>query len=272
MNLEILSDKWPDDIDAKMEEFKGKPVSSSTAVLIISLTCNYPMPNSLFYRLIRRVLYNLLITVSCIPLSATIVKCSWNASLLNAQWSTLSIKSWELDLMLFDGLMQRGTMLPTSLFAIAFVRTASLVRCLINKLLKMNLRQPMMVALKIWLNSLTIFLRTFASVVTNYRHWNSLTSTWVFLFVIEWNGNRNFLVEIVSVYRIEDDDGQQQVKETPPNLSGALDMLQRLHLLASTEQSQLHLLISDLKSKLTDACLDSKVSKQNCIPDCFNKN
>ena len=88
----------------------------------------------------------------------------------------------------------------------------------------------------------------------------------------EWNGNRNFLVEIVSVYRIEDDDGQQQIKETPPNLLKELDMLQRLHLLPSSEQSQLHLLISDLKSKFTDAYLDSKVSKQNCIPDCFNKN
>ena len=88
----------------------------------------------------------------------------------------------------------------------------------------------------------------------------------------EWNGNKNFLVEIVSVYRIEDDDGQQQIKEIPPNLLEALDMLQRLHLLASTEQSQLHSLISDLKSKLTDAYLDSKVSKQNCIPDHFNKN
>ena len=88
----------------------------------------------------------------------------------------------------------------------------------------------------------------------------------------EWNGNRNFLVEIVSVYRIEDDDGQQQVKQTPPYLLGVLDMLQRFHLLASTEQSQLHLLISDLKSKLTDAYLDSKVSEQNSIPDCFNKN
>ena len=60
----------------------------------------------------------------------------------------------------------------------------------------------------------------------------------------KWNSNRNFLVEIVSVYCIEDDDGQQQVKETPPNLLEALDMLQRLHLLASTEQSQLHSLIS----------------------------
>ena len=87
----------------------------------------------------------------------------------------------------------------------------------------------------------------------------------------EWNGNRNFLAEIVSVYRIQDDDGKQQVKETPLNLLESLDMLQRLHLLASTEQSQLQLLISDLKSKLTDAYLDSKVSKQNCISDCFNK-
>ena len=88
----------------------------------------------------------------------------------------------------------------------------------------------------------------------------------------EWNGNRNFLVEIVSIYHIEGDDDQQRVKETSPNLLEALDMLQRSHLLASTKQSQLHLLISDLKSKLTDAYLDSKVSKQNCIPDYFNKN
>ena len=28
----------------------------------------------------------------------------------------------------------------------------------------------------------------------------------------EWNGNRNFLVEIISIYQIEGDDGQQQVK------------------------------------------------------------
>ena len=88
----------------------------------------------------------------------------------------------------------------------------------------------------------------------------------------EWNGNRNILVGIVSVHRIEDDDGQQQFKETPLDLLEALDMLQRLHLLASTEQSQLHSLISDLRSKLTDAYLDSKVSKKNCIPDYFNKN
>ena len=88
----------------------------------------------------------------------------------------------------------------------------------------------------------------------------------------EWNDNRNFLVEIVSVYHIEGDDGQQQVKETPPNLLEGLNMLQRLHFLASTEQSQLHSFVTDPKSKLTDAHLDSKVSKQNCIPDCFNKN
>ena len=80
--------------------------------------------------------------------------------------------------------MQRGTMLPTSLFAIAFVPPASLVRCLINKFLKTMLRQPMMVVVKIRLNSLTIFLRMFALMVTNYRHWSSLTSTRVFLFVM----------------------------------------------------------------------------------------
>ena len=78
----------------------------------------------------------------------------------------------------------------------------------------------------------------------------------------EWNVNRNFLVEIVSIYRIEDDDDQQQVIETSPNLLETLDMLQSLHLLASTEQSQLHSLISSLKSKLADAC---KTSIWGCI-------
>ena len=75
-------------------------------------------------------------------------------------------------------------MLPTSLFATAFLRPTSLVCCLINKLLKMMLRQPMVVAVNIRINSLTIFLLMFAFMVTNHRHWSSLTSTRVYLFVV----------------------------------------------------------------------------------------
>ena len=41
-----------------------------------------------------------------------------------------------------------------------------------------------LIAVKIRLNSLTIFLRMLALMVTNYRHWSSLTSTRVFLFVM----------------------------------------------------------------------------------------
>ena len=62
----------------------------------------------------------------------------------------------------------------------------------------------------------------------------------------EWDGNRDLLVEIVSVDRIEDNKDEQPLKETPPNLSEALNMLPKLHLRASTEQPQLHSLISDL--------------------------
>ena len=172
----------------------------------------------------------------------------------------------------FDGLMQRETMLPTSLFAIAFVRPASLVRCLINKLLKMVLHQPMMVAVKIRLNSLTIFLRTSALMVTNYRHWSSLTSTRVFLFVMGGMAIETSLLKSSVSIVLKTTTANNRLKRHLQIYRERSISCKRLHLLASTEQSQLHSLISDLKSKLTDAYVDSKVSKQNCILDCFNKN
>ena len=75
------------------------------------------------------------------------------------------------------------------------------------------------------------------------------------------NDSRHLLVEIVGVDHIEDNEDEQPFKETPPNLSETIDMLQRLHSLESTKQPQLHSLVSDLQSKLIDAYLDSKVSK-----------
>ena len=78
----------------------------------------------------------------------------------------------------------------------------------------------------------------------------------------ERNDNRDFLVEIVGVDHIEDDEDEQLVKEAPPNLSEAIDMLQKLHSLPSTKQLQLQSLVNNLQSKLTDSYLDSKLLKQ----------
>ena len=49
----------------------------------------------------------------------------------------------------------------------------------------------------------------------------------------------------------------------------ALEMLRKLHLLASIEQPQLHKLVTDLQSKLTDIYLDSIATKQSSITDYF---
>ena len=62
----------------------------------------------------------------------------------------------------------------------------------------------------------------------------------------EWNNNRDLLVEVVGVYPIEANEDEQPVKETPPNLSEAPDVPQRLHLFASTKHPQLQWLVSDL--------------------------
>ena len=110
--------------------------------------------------------------------------------------------------MLFDGLMQRGTMLPISLFAIAFVRPASLVPCLINKLFENDAsstddgssQDPIK-----QLDDLPSHVRVDGNQLLALELVNIDSSIPV---CNEWNGNRNFLVEIVSVYHIEDDDGQ----------------------------------------------------------------
>ncbi|CAF4892538.1 unnamed protein product [Rotaria magnacalcarata] len=68
------------------------------------------------------------------------------------------------------------------------------------------------------------------------------------------------------------DDNEEEEKsllEQPPNLSEALEMMRKLHFFASLEQSQLHNLISDLESQLTDIYLDSKAVTQSSIADYF---
>jgi hypothetical protein len=71
----------------------------------------------------------------------------------------------------------------------------------------------------------------------------------------------------------EDDDEEEEIvslAEQPPNLPEVLEMMRKLHLFASIEQPQLHGLISDLESQLTDIYLDSKAVKQSSIKDYFS--
>lgn len=69
-----------------------------------------------------------------------------------------------------------------------------------------------------------------------------------------------------------DDDHEDEVEvsgEEPPSFVEALEMLQKLNLLVSVRQPELHSLMSDLESKLTDSYIDSKTSKQSSITDFF---
>jgi hypothetical protein len=74
---------------------------------------------------------------------------------------------------------------------------------------------------------------------------------------------------LIQVTQEDDEEGEISLAEQPPNLSEALEMMRKLHIFASTEQLQLHSLISDLESQLTDIYLDSKAVKQSSIKDYF---
>jgi len=63
---------------------------------------------------------------------------------------------------------------------------------------------------------------------------------------------------------------ETSLAENPPNLSAALEMIRKLHLFASTQQHQLHSLISNLESQLTGIYIDSKAAKQSSIKDYFS--
>ena len=66
----------------------------------------------------------------------------------------------------------------------------------------------------------------------------------------------------------EEEDNQE---EELPKSSEALDIVRKLHFLASPQQSDLHQLVSELETKLTDIYLDSRVAKQSSITDFFQK-
>ncbi|CAF2766906.1 unnamed protein product [Rotaria sp. Silwood2] len=67
----------------------------------------------------------------------------------------------------------------------------------------------------------------------------------------------------------EDDDIST---EAPPKFIDAMEMVRRLHILASTQHPELHSLVSQLDSQLTQLFIDSKGAKQAKIDDYFRKN
>jgi len=87
----------------------------------------------------------------------------------------------------------------------------------------------------------------------------------------EWDDNEH-LKDLVQVDEDEEKEEEENVSiaEKPPNLSEVLEMMRKLHLFASTQQPQLHTLISDLESQVIDIYLDSKVAKQSSINDYFD--
>jgi DDE superfamily endonuclease len=69
----------------------------------------------------------------------------------------------------------------------------------------------------------------------------------------------------------ENQNQDEVITEEPPSLVDALQMIRKLHLLVSIRQPELHQLVSELESKLTDTYIDSKSSKQSSITDFFSR-
>ncbi|CAF3004935.1 unnamed protein product [Rotaria sp. Silwood2] len=68
----------------------------------------------------------------------------------------------------------------------------------------------------------------------------------------EWNDNSDLLIEITNHDTAEnsediEEEEEEESNEMAPQLPEALDILRRLHLFASKEQPELHVLISDLE-------------------------
>ncbi|CAF1023338.1 unnamed protein product [Rotaria sordida] len=69
-----------------------------------------------------------------------------------------------------------------------------------------------------------------------------------------------------------DDEDDRITPESSPKISEAMEMTRKLHLLATAQQSQLHPLINEIESKLTDIYISSKEKRQTTLEDFFVKN
>jgi DDE superfamily endonuclease len=86
----------------------------------------------------------------------------------------------------------------------------------------------------------------------------------------EWDDDEH-LKGLIEVLQEEDNEEEEiLLAENPLNLSEVLEMVAKLHLFASTQQPQLHSVVSDLQSQLTDIYIDSKSVKQSSIKDYFS--
>ncbi|CAF4368920.1 unnamed protein product, partial [Rotaria socialis] len=92
----------------------------------------------------------------------------------------------------------------------------------------------------------------------------------------EWNESDNDVIivdeEYVNKKHNNNDQDDDILTEAPPKLIDAMKMAKTLHLLASTQYPELHSLISQLDSQLTQLFIDSKGAKQTKIDDFFCKN
>lgn len=87
----------------------------------------------------------------------------------------------------------------------------------------------------------------------------------------EWDDSEQIQNYIQETQDDLEDEEEEAQAEPSPNLSEALEMIRKLHLFASFEQPQLHNLISDLETQLTDIYLDSKAVKQSSITEFFSR-
>ena len=90
----------------------------------------------------------------------------------------------------------------------------------------------------------------------------------------EWNDNCEKILTVDSINRSnesEEEEEEENNGQTPPKLSEAIEIVQRLRLFSITQCPQLYRAISEIEFKLTDIYLDSKVSVQSTIDSYFRK-
>ena len=87
----------------------------------------------------------------------------------------------------------------------------------------------------------------------------------------EWSDGDEDLIIVDTDFgnKINNEDDDEIPTESAPKLLEAMEMVRRLHLLAATQQPQLHSLVSQLDSQLTQLFIDSKGVTQTKIDDFF---
>ncbi|CAF3232233.1 unnamed protein product [Rotaria sp. Silwood2] len=86
----------------------------------------------------------------------------------------------------------------------------------------------------------------------------------------EWFDNCENLIgcDVIELHDDGDDDEDEcKSTESPPKITEAMEMIQKLHLLTTAQQPQLHSLINEIEFRLTDIYIDSKVKRQTTLED-----